>query len=497
MDYNFKKKICILTTIIVVAIQAAEVSANHQTLLNLDDSELSGITGQALLNMSYISPTDSSNKMGSEGIGFYKLGMEADVEINANINKLQLGCGGMNGPGCDIDIDNLSLSGISDTREGRAGSSAKLTNPFFELAIKNPDSTSKREFMGIRLSAEKVLGLLTLGSENTKEANGINFLSGYMKVQSGIGDTAAERSKIKGYANTAKQYLNLEEYPIVGKLTAKGQVPELCLLLIGCLGGNIVELATTVFTTIGGGFNIPEMNNLPFETQQIIVNGNRKSSVGMSASVDVPTIYLGVGDNYPTDGRVINNSNGTTTAVYTAGTPVNAKVLSCTGGGCFTVAEGATFTEVKMHGSVGGAKSNVNLEQALGFIHALEINSSTSLSLQSIAMSWPGFEEGNVALPGWWLSMEDPVNIGRVEPIQRLSIEPLLSQFAIKAGDYMKSNPAETYDLKSIILGEAGLITNIGNVDLSEAKPLDMNLRDLQLNGQFFAPNCYGKLTFC
>lgn len=55
----------------------------------------------------------------------------------------------------------------------------------------------------LRLSAEKVLGLLTLGAENSAVANGLNSFSGYMKVQSGIGTTAAEQSKIKGYANTA------------------------------------------------------------------------------------------------------------------------------------------------------------------------------------------------------------------------------------------------------------------------------------------------------
>ena len=36
--------------------------------------------------------------------------------------------------------------------------------------------------MGFRLSAEKVLGMLTLGEENTGTPNGINSLSGYMKI---------------------------------------------------------------------------------------------------------------------------------------------------------------------------------------------------------------------------------------------------------------------------------------------------------------------------
>lgn len=142
------------------------------TLVPMSDSELSATRGQALMSMSYIAPTDSANleklRDNNSNVGFYKLGLDADLELNANIKKLQLGCGGANGAGaCDIDIDNLSLSGLSDTNDGRASSSAKLTNPFIEFAIKNPNSASTREVAGVRLSAESIQGLLTFGSENS------------------------------------------------------------------------------------------------------------------------------------------------------------------------------------------------------------------------------------------------------------------------------------------------------------------------------------------
>ena len=88
------------------------------SMVDLTDDELSKVQGQALMSLSYISPVDTKNlestRTGStKDIGFYKLGMEAEIELNANIKKLQLGCGGVNGIGdCDIDIDNLSLSGL-------------------------------------------------------------------------------------------------------------------------------------------------------------------------------------------------------------------------------------------------------------------------------------------------------------------------------------------------------------------------------------------------
>ncbi|NJG87356.1 hypothetical protein, partial [Salmonella enterica] len=140
----------------------------------LTDEQLSETTGQALMSLSYTSPTDASNleskRDGSaKNIGFYKLGLEADLELNANIKKLQLGCGGVNNSVrsgvCDIDIDNISLSGLGNSassntdsdsdRAARVGSSAVLTNPFIQFAIKNPDSASTREVVGINLSSEK------------------------------------------------------------------------------------------------------------------------------------------------------------------------------------------------------------------------------------------------------------------------------------------------------------------------------------------------------
>ncbi|MDC5073058.1 hypothetical protein NRA08_18460, partial [Acinetobacter baumannii] len=130
-------------------------------------------------------------------VGFYKLGLEAELEINANIRKLQLGCGGVNGAGgCDIDFDNVSLSGVADTREGRVASDAQLTNPFLEFAIKNPNSASTREVAGIRLSAEAVEGLLTIGTENSATPNGINSLSGYMVVAPQVGEATVDAARI-------------------------------------------------------------------------------------------------------------------------------------------------------------------------------------------------------------------------------------------------------------------------------------------------------------
>lgn len=154
----------------------------------LTDQELSNAAGQALYYSQY---TEQG------GLGFYRIGLQAEMEMNLNIRKLQLGCGGVNNgagkPNCDLDIDYLSLSGqnfdaggnpIAMTREQRVGSSATVKNPFFEIALKNPNSASTREIAGIRFSAEQLQGLLTAGLENTGTPNGINSLSGFLRIQS-------------------------------------------------------------------------------------------------------------------------------------------------------------------------------------------------------------------------------------------------------------------------------------------------------------------------
>ncbi len=82
--------------------------------MGLADEELSAINGAALMNMSYTDPVLVNQQMVDENIGFYKLSLDAVMDLNVNVKSLQLGCGGVNGSnGCDIDIRHLALSGIA------------------------------------------------------------------------------------------------------------------------------------------------------------------------------------------------------------------------------------------------------------------------------------------------------------------------------------------------------------------------------------------------
>jgi hypothetical protein len=251
-------------------------------MVSLNDDELATETGQALLNMSHIASTDASNTMNrANNISFYKLGMEAELEINANIRNLQLGCGGVNGAGaCDIDIQNLAISGVPDRYDGngnpvfdngRASTSAKLTNPFIEFAIKNPNTASTREVLGFRTGAEKMAGLLTLGTDNTNTpTDGIRSLSGYMQI-----------APTSGVATTQQALFGKTNDQTIGGL-----------LNINTIWSNLRSFTSLPNDSRTTGLVIPSMN-VPFNIPAFSVNGKRRTTAyvdGITATV--PSIAL-------------------------------------------------------------------------------------------------------------------------------------------------------------------------------------------------------------
>lgn len=445
------------------------ISGSATALQAMSDQEMQQVSGQALFYTGYTAPNTASTVT---NFGFYRVGIEAEMNLNANIRSLKLGCD--NAGVCDLDIDNLSLSGLETTADGRATSDALIKNPFFEVAIRNPNSASTREVVGVRFSAAQVNGLLTAGTENSDTPNGINRVSGYLKIQS---DSSG---LIKGLASTAAARDNLfGANEVTGRLQALG------------LGG----AAEVRFKTVGGGFNIPQINNNPFSTPAIIVNGSRISSVNLVSQVAVPTITLN--PNNTTAGVVSYNASGNPTGVATRGGPVVAEVTSCSFFACFVAQSGDRFNNVQLLGSITNIRANLNLSQSLGMIHNLPISSPASLSLQKEAVQWPNAVAADVAQKGWWLSLSDPVNIGNVVPSNLIDINPLFPQISAAVSSFLASNPAATSDLDGLLFG-AQLDVNIGTVNLINS-PLSLPLSNLKLANQDFAPNCYAGsgLRFC
>lgn len=515
------------------------------TLHSLSDSEMSATTGQALMSLSYISPKDTANlealrtnntDPNSGGIGFYRLGLEAELELNANIRRLQLGCGGVNNgirnDVCDIDIENLSLSGLTTnadgspmTREQRASSSAKITNPFIEFAIKNPGKASTREVVGLRLSAEKLQGLLTTGTENSSTPNGIKSISGFMRVQS---DSSGY---VYGKASTmARDFYAIPNasYVIDGEtqifdLAVSGKVKVTGL---GFLGGAIAPIT---FKTTDGGFKVPQMDNVPFIRPTVIVNKTRATSLDLQATLAVPNIRVSWNQgesgswNYPEKGTVLygcaGSQDGTCrddettypktvspgkiepryspinwtaappSEVQTRGGKLTAVITDCGGLGCLVTGNGKVLPSVYMQGEITGITGDVTIKQGLGYIHSLPIDSSDAssvpsyLSLQSQALRWPGTYSGpnpdktniygitdtnapnyvtDIAQPGWWLSVGSPINLGSVNPNDQIDVAKLFPQIKEQLQTFLM----DENNAASLSVGQLGNVIS-GNGDVS------------------------------
>ena len=155
-------------TISIAALSLCATSSFAMTAL--DDAELSEKSGQALLNLSTIMPGEQGNVNGNTG--FYKVGLQAQLDLNANIRKLQLGCGGINGAdGCDVDIDYLRFAGLGSLdangrpiNDGGPATDFNLVNPYVEFAFSDPDSLVNRKLVGLRIGSEQTRGVLSIGT---------------------------------------------------------------------------------------------------------------------------------------------------------------------------------------------------------------------------------------------------------------------------------------------------------------------------------------------
>ncbi|MGB9040162.1 MAG: hypothetical protein WCC23_16865 [Acinetobacter calcoaceticus] len=406
------------------------------TLVPMSDSELSATRGQALMGMSYIAPTDSASNSSSNGnMGFYRLALDAQLEINANIRRLQLGCGGVNGAGaCDIDIDYLSLSGgtVDSTSTERASSSAVITNPFLEFAVKNPDSASTREIQGFRLSAKSLSGLLTFGLENGDASSGINSLSGYMVT------------KPTGGTVTTNPYYGITQDETGTAITGRAEF--------------IGSIATLPFTSTAYNLNLGAGSGTLSMGQQIIT-GKRINTANLNATARV-------------GGISVTGTLDATASVLGIPVPISGDVT----------------------GAVNNLDVNVAIKQSLGYFHAAQLNGSAGyLSVQGVNILWP--EAASTAQTGWWLELTNPIDIGQITPTGNVDIALATITDALgQVSSYLETHPVKCGALAINCL--AGNLP-IGTVDLTGKTPASMALTNVVLQKQSFSANCYGSLKFC
>lgn len=484
---------------VIVAMTTSTFASSN--LISLSDDEMAAETGQALLSLGYTAPSGTTG--GLTDYGYYKLGMEAKVEMNLNIKNLQLGCGGRNGPGvCDIDMSNVSLSGPADGKvnsaniaengtpawsTGRPSTSAVMTNPFIEFAIKNPTSASTREVMGFRLSAEDVLGYLSAGTANVANpTDGIKTFSGFIKVA---------QTPVNAFTNPA-MFGTTKDQMIYAKITALGidrsvtTNPNAMTPGSGSYetpGNDIAAYVDPVTGQKVWGINVAKQP-VNFNFPETIVTGNRMSQLNLVVKdVPIPTIAIGAADGalrMRLDQSILGLANDPLFFMGAEGTSSASCAANYNTSNCSYITN---------------LKANVTVKQNFNLIHNLPISSGAYLSLQKEAMKWPGSDSADIAQPGWWLSFKDPLDFGALNPTSGIPMQDVLPQIATYVTDYLSQNNIDLGfgEALGAAVG-APIYKGIGNIQLANDARAVMVLENLLLDGnQKPVPNCYGSLTFC
>ena len=443
----------------------------------LDDAQLSDIRGQALLSLAQstgTSPVDSSP------LGFFKLGAEAVVEINANIKSLQLGCGGVNGAnGCDVDISNLGLSGLNDGVDangnptfsnGRSSTDAAITNPFIEFAIKNPNNLATREMVGFRLGAEKILGLLTLGTNNVASpTDGIKSFSGYLNIAQTTGNVLTKQTTFSDIA-------------------AQGLKPP-ATLIATILGTDYSRQFTSDTTNAANtGLTLPSVP-ASFILPQTTVKGTRQTQVvinNIPARVSVVPLAAGSGVAGVNDAVFANDQ------LYVTFDPICILII-CVSNAKFKPADGSVLKNLDINVS--------SITQNLNAVHNIPLSGSGGyLSFQKEAVKWNGSNSDDTAQRGWWLSVKDPVQLGVLNSVDQVNIDSLLPQIAGIVSNYLgqPGNEVRTGG-SSINAAFGGVTTALLNIDFAGetyTKP-SFALGSQVFQSQTPPSNCYGNLKFC
>ena len=149
------------------ALACCALPALAEGLKPMSDSELSEVSGQALLNL-----TNTS----LDGLDFTRITLGADIQLSANLSKVRLGeysYSARNGTGADIDI-GLMRFGRSDGTEAQR--TVSISDPYFEFVYKNQADATKREVIGMRLGFGSIQG--DLGVQ-------LNAISGSLLINGG------------------------------------------------------------------------------------------------------------------------------------------------------------------------------------------------------------------------------------------------------------------------------------------------------------------------
>ncbi|MDR7017545.1 hypothetical protein, partial [Acinetobacter sp. 3657] len=318
------------------------------------------------------------------------------------------------------------------------------------------------------------LGLLTIGDNDlvdgggNKIPNGINSLSGYIKTAATTGHVMTTPST---FGKASDQIL-------------KGLVQaEIALCAEGCGQepyNGFVSLPNHSNTT---GLSIPSLR-ADFAVPAAVISGQRMKSATIrnvnTTRIDDIVVTTG-------SGRIQLGLN----------TPVK---VACVLGACV-----ASVSElyIQMNTRIQNLSANITFEENLGYLHNLPISGGGFyLGLQRQALKWPGAEDLDIAQPGWWMSFQNPVELGYLEAPagKTVDISSVYPQVANSIAAFLSrgENATMVNSVEGLTaLFNGGINKTIPNIDLA-GRTAFVNLQDVPLgNVQNVTSNCYGTLKFC
>ncbi|MFN3397550.1 MAG: hypothetical protein ACK4ZS_03335 [Sulfurimicrobium sp.] len=164
-----------------VAMLSCILLAKVNALQSIPDEELSSYSGQAFVWADRIAPNSLPGQMGAGSatdFTFFRMGLDAELAMNMNMAKLQLGCGGINdglpggGPACDVDMDYVRFMGRNgDVAGNPVTSNFVLRRPYIEIAFKNENNPALREVVGIKIGAQMADGYVSVGRKYESGTN--------------------------------------------------------------------------------------------------------------------------------------------------------------------------------------------------------------------------------------------------------------------------------------------------------------------------------------
>ncbi len=372
------------SALIGIMLLACVISPPALAMEALDDATLSEQTGQAAYFTNYQAPSGSGTGANVTDFGFYTVGFQAQLALNLNVKSLQLGCGGVNGAGgCDINGQNVSFGCAADSSGTCITSSSSttptqlkdfnMTNPFIQLAIKNPGTLSTRQIVGFRLGAGQVSGPLSFG-------NLISF-SGYL--------TGSTNLQMLGQTNTA--LTSTTDYSPVGSATPRYDYN---------LGLSDWCLVRVLFCVANAD-------------QYQVSFGGQSASYGVSASGTRLTQAQIMNTNLASvvDGVANSAQCVRTTSLFGCG--LSNVVLG--------IIAGNVADQIKGQLRQGLCNntcdlSNYNIPYNLSNVHQIDVNSNLfGLSFQNQAIRYPGY--AGAVNRGWAMYLPDAFTLNISQPM--------------------------------------------------------------------------------